>query len=155
MRNRAIRKLSNDKPVIFIGSQMCTEYSTMNRMNHSRMPPEVVEQRIAYARKHLEFCVKLYEIQWRNGRHLLHEHPDGAGSRQEDTMKNLMRRQWVQRVVGDQCQFGLKPRDEEGIAPARKRTGFLINAVCIAKGLDKTCPNINTYQVHRHVVLTK
>ena len=41
-----------------------------------------------------------------------------------------------------------------GEAPAGKRTGFLTNAVCIAKRLTKRCPNKLGYQVHRHVVLT-
>ena len=80
MRNRAIRKLLNDKPIVLIGSPMCTEYSTMNQINHARMGPEVVTQRMTYARKHLEFCIQLYEIQWRNGRYFLHEHPEGVGS---------------------------------------------------------------------------
>ena len=68
-------------------------------------------------------------------------------------MKRLMNRSGVQRVIGDQCQFGLKPKDHEGIGPARKRTGFLTNAVCIARRLDKKCPNISKHQVHRHVAL--
>ena len=153
MRNRAVRKLLNDKPMVPIGSPMCTEYNAMNRFNHNRMAPEAVEQRIADARKHLEFHVKLYEIQWRNGRYFLHEHPDGAGSWQENAIKNLMRKQGLQRVVGDQCQYDLKSKDEEGIAPARKRIGFLTNAACVSKKLNKRCPNTNTYQVHRHLAL--
>ena len=68
-------------------------------------------------------------------------------------MKRIMNRSGVQRVVGDQCQFGLKSKDHEGIGPARKRTGFLTNAICIAKRLHKKCPNNNQHQVHRHVTL--
>ena len=154
MRNRAIRKLINDRPVIFIGSPMCIEYSTMQRINHSCMAPEEVAQRLAYARKHLEFCIRLYEIQWRSGRYFFHEHPDGAGSWQETMMKRLMSRQGVHRVSGDQCQFGSKSKDEQGIAPARGRIGFFAKAVCVAKRLNKKCPNTNQYNVHRHVILT-
>ena len=65
-----------------------------------------------------------------------------------------MNRQGVQRVVGDQCQFGLKSKDEEGVGLARERTGFLTNAVCIARRLNKKCPKTNKYQVHKHVILT-
>ena len=154
MRNRAIRKIIKDQPLVLIGSPMCIEYSAINRINHSRMTKEEVEGRMAYARKHLEFCIKLYEIQWRNGRYFLHEHPAEAGSWQEPLMKKLMSRHGVQRVVGDQCQYGLKSRDAMGEAPARKRTGFLTNAVCIARRLSKRCGNKPGYQVHRHVVLT-
>ena len=64
-----------------------------------------------------------------------------------------MSRHGVQRVVGDQCQFGLQSRDENGVVPARK-TGFSTNAACIARRLNKRCPNTSTYQLHRHVILT-
>ena len=86
--------------------------------------------------------------------YLLHEHPVGAGSWQEAMVKRLMSRHGVQRVVGYQCQFGLKSKDDDGAVPARKRTGFLTNAVCIARRLNKKCPNTNVYQVHRHETLT-
>ena len=124
MRNRTVRKLIEDKPLVVIGSPMCIAYITMNRVNYCKMPKEEVAARLAYARRHLEFCVKLYEIQWRNGRYFLHEHPEGAGSWDEPIMKKFMKRVGVQKVVGDQCQYGLKSTDEQGIAPARKRTGF-------------------------------
>ena len=124
MRNKAIRKLSIDQPLVLIGSLMCIEYSAINRLNHCKMSKEEVETRMAYARKHLEFCVKFYEIQWRNGRYFLHEHPAEAGSWAEPMMRKLMSRSGVQRVVGDECQYGLKSKDESGEAPARKRIGF-------------------------------
>ena len=154
MRNRAIEKWLNDRPFVLIGSPMCTAYSAMNRINYCRLAPDEVAQRLAYAKKRLEFCIRLYEIQWESGRYFLHEHPHDARSWQEDMMKILMRRQGVQRVVGDQCQFGFKSKDEEGVAPAKKRTSFFTNAVCIAKRLNKRCPNTREHQVHRHVMLT-
>ena len=51
-------------------------------------------------------------------------------------MKRLMSRSGVQRVVGDQCQYGLKSKDDLGEGPARKRIGFLTNSVCIARRLE-------------------
>ena len=152
MRNRAIRKLIKDQPSVLIGSLMCIEYSAISRLNHCKMTE--VEGRMVYARKHLEFCIKLYEIQLRNGRYFLHGHLAEAGSWEERMMKRLMNKDAVQRVVGDQCQYGLKSKDEFREAPARKRTGFLINAVCFANRLSKRCPNSPSYQVHRHVVFT-
>ena len=154
MRNKAIRKFIADKLLVLIGSPMCTEYSTMNRINNSRMPKEEVEARLAYARRHLEFCIKLYEIEWQNGRYFVHEHPAGAGSWDEEMMQRRMNREGVQRVVGDQCQYGLKSTDEIGTAPARKRTRSLTNAVCIARRLSRRCLNKPDYQAHRHVALT-
>ena len=153
MRNKAVRKLLTDQPLVSIGSPMCTAYSIMNRVNYSRMPAEEVQARLAYAKTHLDFCVKLYEMQWRAGRYFLHEHPDGAGSWQEDSMQRLMRRQGVMIVVGDQCRYGLVSQDKQREGPARKRTGFLTNAVCVARRLCNKCPNQAGYVVHRHVIL--
>ena len=132
---------------------MCIAYGTMNNVNYAKMDPIEVEHRIAAARKHLEFCVKLYEIQWRSGRYFLHEHPDGAKSWQEACIRNLMKRHGVIRVTGDQCMDGLKSKDKQGVGPARGITGFLTNLVCIAKRLNKMCPNRPGHEVHRHVVL--
>ena len=80
MRSKAIRKVLTDKPRLLIGSPMCTAFSCMNNINYKRMPPEEVQQRMEHGRRHLEFCTKLYEIQWREGRHFLHEHPQVATS---------------------------------------------------------------------------
>ena len=38
MRNRAARKVLEDKPLLLIGSPMCTVYCTMNNINHAKMP---------------------------------------------------------------------------------------------------------------------
>ena len=38
MRNRAVRKVLQDKPWFSIGSPLCITHSTMNQINHSRMP---------------------------------------------------------------------------------------------------------------------
>ena len=36
---------------------------------------------------------------------------------------------------------------------ARKRIGFMINFLCVAKNLNLQCPNTTTKRVHDHVVL--
>ena len=62
VRNHVTRQLLNDKPPVIIGRPMCTEYSAMSRINNSKMQTEEVEQRLAYARKRIEFCINVYEI---------------------------------------------------------------------------------------------
>ena len=63
MRNKVVRKLLTDKPRFSIGSPMCTAFSAMNYINHARMSPTEVQQRFAYGRRHLDLCMKLYELQ--------------------------------------------------------------------------------------------
>ena len=48
-------------------------------------------------------------------------------------MKKPMSRAGVQRVVGDQIQYGLKAIDEEGVAFARKRAGFSLMQCVLQK----------------------
>ena len=68
MRNVAVRKVLQDKPRLLIGSPMCGPFSAMNNLSYIKMTPEEKEHKLAYGRKHLEFCVTLYEIQWKEGR---------------------------------------------------------------------------------------
>ena len=150
MRNRAIRKLPIDKPLLSIGSPMCTVYSAMHHANHAGMDPDEVTERSRYVRKHSEPSAKLYKIQVDASRYSSHEHPQGASSWEEICINEFMERQGVMRVVGDQCMHGLKSRNVRCEGPARKRTGFLTNAVCIAQQLNKMCFNTIgcTAQVH-------
>ena len=141
MRNKAVRKLLHDNPRRLIGSAICTPFSQMNNINYARMSPEEIQRRMAEGRRHLEFCTKLYEIQWREGRYFLHEHPQGASSWQEGCIERLMQKVGVQRVVGDQCMYGLKSWDGNRWGPSRKSTGFMTNSPCIAVALQDRCPN--------------
>ena len=152
MRNAAIRKVMQDKPILSIGSPMCVPFSNMNNINYSRMSTEEKNQRPNYGRQHLELCMKFYELQWREGRYFLHEHPATARSWGEDCVMKMMTRQGVVRVVGDQCRFGLKSSDGYREGPARKRTGFMTNSPCIIKRLNLLRPNQNGQQIHDHVV---
>lgn len=152
MRNRAVRRLLKDKPTLLIGSPMCTAFSQMNNANYPRMDPIEVEKRKQYGRKHFEFCSKLYDMQWNEGRYFLHEHPAGASSWNEPCMVKLLQKHGVTRVNGDQCQYGLTTTTPKGITgPARKAIGFMTNSPCIAKQLNKQCPNRVCWWTHEHI----
>ena len=110
MWNRAARRVLQDRPLLLIGSPMCTVYSTMNDVNHARMSEEDVGARSRYARKHVEFSVNLNEMQVDAGRDFLHEHPHRASPWQETCIKDIMKREGVLRVAGDQCMYGLKAK---------------------------------------------
>ena len=153
MRNRAARRIVTDKPPLVIGSPLCTVYSAMNNINHARMATEVVQERFAYARKHLECATKLYMLQIQGGRYFLHEHPASASSWSEACIKEVMSKKGVTKVIGDQCRYGLVSEGKEGQGPAKKPTGFMTNSPCIALQLQRRCPNKGGYKVHEHVQL--
>ena len=151
MRNRAIRKLLKDKPILLIRSPMCTAYSQMNNLNYYKMDPLEVERRVTYGRKHLEFCAKLYDLQWSAGRYFLHEHPAGAKSWKEACITRLLQKHGVTRVVGDQCCYGLTTTENGRVGPAQKATGFM--TPCVAQQLSKRCPNRSGWKIHEHIRL--
>lgn len=153
MRNRAVRKLLQDEPTFLIGSPMCTAFSQMNHINHAKMDPMEVDARLAYGRKHLEFCTKLYDSQWKAGRYFLHEHPAEAVSWNEPRVRRFLHKHGVMRVDGDVCQYGLRTANGGQTGPARKSTGFMTNAPRIAKQLCRRCPNRLGWQVHNHIRL--
>ena len=68
-------------------------------------------------------------------------------------MKRLVARHGVIRVIGDQCMYGFKSRDEMGAGFALRRTGSSTNPACIAMRLSNLCPNGRGDQVHRRAVL--
>ena len=152
-RNRAVRKCIKDQPTLLIGSPMCTASSQTNNINHCKMEALEVERRLAHGRKHLEFCAKFYDIQWSAGRYFLHEHPAGAKAWQEPCMVKLLKKHDVTRGVGDQCCYGLTAIEKGKVWLARKATGFMTNAPCVAQQLNKRCPNGKAWQVHEHIRL--
>ena len=153
MRNRAVRRILTDKPLLLIGSPMCTIHSAMNNINHAKMPRQVVQERFEYARRHLQFATQLYQLQIQGGRYFLHEHPQSASSWQEQCIQEVSKLKGVQKVIGDQCRYGQRARGVDGDGPARKATGFMTNSPCIALQLQRRCPNRKGYPVHQHVQL--
>ena len=97
--------------------------------------------------------MKLYELQWREGRYFLHEYPETASSWKDESVMKMLERQGVVRVVGDQCRFGFTSSDGQREGPARKRTGFMTNSPCTAKKSNVHCPNRKGQEVHNHVIL--
>eukprot|EP00973_Karenia_brevis_P084114 11670821-Karenia_brevis.AAC.1 len=80
MRNKATRKVIEDKPTLLIGSPPCTYFSQLMRINWSRMDPDEAWRKWEQAVEHVSFCMKLYSIQIEAGRYFLHEHPLSASS---------------------------------------------------------------------------
>merc|ERR1739836_329887 len=155
MRNKAARKVMEDKPLVLIGSPPCTDWSALMNLNRDKMDPDTVAERKRVAKVHLDFCAKLYRIQHEAGRYFLHEHPNSATSWHEDTIKQLCRLEGVLTVTADQCRYGLVSTGPMGTGPAQKPTRFMTNSPCIAQKLKLRCPNRMTHtRRHEHVPLT-
>ena len=111
MRERAMKRATDEKPLSLIGSPMCTAFSSWQRINTTLGDKYAVEAKKKRAVMHLEFCVELYREQLKHGRYFLHEHPAHASSWQQEAVAELMGEHGVVSVVGDQCQYGSATED--------------------------------------------
>ena len=153
MRKKAMDKIRKDKPLLVIGSPMCTDWSSLMSLNWPKMEKEDIKNRMKEARKHLRFCVEVYKHQIENGRYYLHEHPMHAKSWKEPMIKRMILKEKAIIAKIDQCQYGLKIKDREGTALAKKPTKFITNSPSIAKQLDLRCPGKGSHKEDRHASL--
>ena len=148
IREKALRKLKVEQPMLLIGSPMCKAFSVLQGLNRKRMGEEKFHRMLEHARIHLRFCMELYAEQARCGRYYLHEHPKSASSwREPEVQKTIDEFNGVV-YTGHMCQFGMKSRDEHGERLVLKPTGFMANSEEIGKELSKKCD-----RSHRHVQL--
>ena len=64
--------------------------------------------KMAIAKKHVRFCIELYKIKLKGGRHFLHEHPKEATSWTMDEVRELAETPGVLTAVCDMCAYGQK-----------------------------------------------
>ena len=145
MRERIRKKIQRDKPLLIIGSPMCTDWSTMMNLNWPRMSEDQINSRMKAARMHLKSCIQIYRHQAKNSRYFLHEHPSAAGSWKEPNMRRLIQMQDSIPTKADQCQYGLLVEDAVGKALSKKPTTCLTNSPCIASKLRRTCEGAHTH----------
>ena len=108
---------------------MCSAFSQLQHINFSNMSAADVDKIKEHGRKHLEFCMELYQEQHRNGVYFLHEHPFNASSWENEEVKKVMNLNGVVNVKSHMCAFGMT----EGEELAKKPTGFMTNAIKIAE----------------------
>ena len=111
------------------------------------MDPARVAQIMKTARAHLHFVISLYHIQIAEGRHFLHEHPQGASSWRDPRML----RHWIVNVaVADQCMYGLVNKGMNGEeVPAKKPTQWASTSPQMLKRLSTQCDGTH---VHQHLI---
>ena len=106
MRERALRRVREEKPQLLVGSPMCTAFSKWQRINDKIREPVTVAGTRKRAIMHLEFCLELYHEQIEGGRYFLHEHPAYASSWQTEAVMKCMKEPGVVKVIGDKCLYG-------------------------------------------------
>ena len=105
-RDRAEKHQADDKPVLLVGSPMCTMFSILQHMTPWS---EDKQKRILEAEKHVQWACRMYEKQHDEGRVFLHEHPASASSWKLPCIRKLMKREGVYEVM-----YGLQAEDRKG-----------------------------------------
>ncbi len=95
-------------------------FSVLQHM-HKKTPERV--ERLAEAKRHMEFMTEVYEHQMAQGWWFLHEHPHSAASWKLPGIEKMSQRPGVQITVADQCMYGLKTEGEKGQGPKRQGNG--------------------------------
>ena len=129
------------QPELLLGCPPCGPYSILQGLNQHRADPAQAAQKLKQAKEHLDFCCELYEEQAARKKFFVHEHPDGARSWSEESVKRVESLPFVVRVRGDMCRHGMESSDEHGSGAVRKPTGFMTNSKCIARELSLLCEN--------------
>ena len=149
IQQKALELQAKMAPYLLIVSPPCTWFSTLQAWNVGKMEAGKVSEEVKNAMNHLAFAVILCTRQAQAGRKFLFEHPAAASSWTTGIMNKLFQHRDAQNVNFDFCMMGMKSSDEEGEAPARKRTGALTNSKAIAEMLRQAqCEGS-----HRHVKL--
>ena len=148
-RQRARDLVHKTRPLLLIGSPMCTYFSTLQNLHKGRVSSKEFQREFKRACRHLAFVFELYELQVQGGRYFLHEHPASASSwKQKVVVDFIARHLELYAVTSHMCQFGMFAKGEQGDGPVLKPTRWLTNSPCIASALDVKCP-----RDHDHVHL--
>ena len=140
-REKAWKRFTEQKPYVLIGSPACTAFSTWQRLKEAKSDDVEGMRRAKTASiVHLDFVARMYREQAEGGRYFLHEHPLHATSWILKSIEEVMQIPGVQKVHGDQCQFGAEAQSGpmKG-SPVKKPSGFMINSPELAKILDVQC----------------
>ena len=138
MRQAARAKVDAEKPMVLVGSPMCTEYGAWQIINDAVAGRDDTEirRRKAAADVHMRFVCELYELHLTSGRYFLHEHPASAISWPMPCVEAVKDLPGVDTVVGDQCQYG---QQAENGNPIEKGTRWMSNSPRILEQLGERC----------------
>ncbi len=144
-REKARAMLRRQRPLLLIGSPMCTAFCTWQRLNASKSSdPDKMRRAKVAATMHMNFVISLYYEQIEADRYFLHEHPRWATSWSISEMKKLEKVPGVEFTQGDQCQYGAEVRSGKHTGrPVMKPTGFLTNSPKLMQALSKRCVGRN------------
>ena len=91
-RQEAWRIVREEKPMVLIGTPMCTKFSAWAKLCNARWgrDPALVAREYRNAMVHLRFCCELYQYQIDQGRYFVRGHSMLANSWNEACVQRLL-----------------------------------------------------------------
>ena len=120
-RQRAKHYVRTKKPLLVIGSPVCTPLSRLQALNwgRSKKTHQKLTRDLEEATQHMEFVAEIYNMQDEAGRYYLHGNPAQATSWQLACIQRVVGLARTQLVEADQCRYGLVSKDPRtGWGPA-------------------------------------
>jgi len=145
---RVIKLIHDTKPFCIVGSPPCTPFSQLQGLNKARRDPKIVENELKMGKLHMRFCLDVYRMQVRAGRHLAHEHPAGSTAWKMPEVQQFILEYGIDSVKMNMCSFGMTAKDDEGTGLVAKPTRIMSSSPEILKKIHKPCCG-----GHRHVHL--
>ena len=145
-QDKVRRMVRETQPFCIVGSPPCTPFSQLQGLNNFKRDPATVKRELEAGKKHIRFCLEIYEMQLRNHRHFVHEHP--AGSTAMTEVKQFILENGIESVVTNMCSFGMTAIDEHGEGFVSKPTRILSSSGEVLKRIRRPCT-----KDHRHVHL--
>ena len=154
VQNRVRKLVASGKPFMLIGSPPCTAFSALQAINKNRRDPKVVAGELRRAESHIRFCLEMYQLQIKNNRYFMHEHPMRSAAWKMKEMVIFCSKPEVQSIRVDMCAFGMTASDERGPGLVEKATRIMSNADAVLERIERRCTNnIDGGSKHRHVHL--
>ena len=75
---KVIKLIKDTEPFCIVGSPPCTPFSQLQGLNKARRDPNIVEKELRLGKLHMKFCIDVYSMQVKAGRHFAHEHLAGS-----------------------------------------------------------------------------
>ena len=135
MRNRAVRKILNEKPLVLVTSLVCANWISENDASFLKRGIEEKRRRVDQSAMHLNFVCNLHMLQHQAGRYFIHEQPRSATSWEASCVREV------------QCKTGAWKIGIEDLL-VRRATTLMSNMPAVRAILKDRCDG-----QHRHAAL--
>ena len=120
--------IRRDCPTVLVVSPPCTAFSIANQ-------DEVDKHTLDASIEMIRFSMEICEMKHKAGRHFVFEQPQSSRAWSLNEVVRLTYHDRVIKTTYHRCMYGLKARDQSGVAPAYKPTSVLTNHPAFAEVL--------------------